>query len=112
MKKYGSNWENSGVTLPELGIIIAPEIFTVRRNVALRTGMLILKGTKYFTWDTARELVWNNYTPKGWRLPTAEETDIICKYANDENSIFPEYGLHGFIRADNMVEYYRNPTAK
>ena len=78
MKKYGSNWENSGVTLPELGIIIAPEIFTVRRNVALRTGMLILKGTKYFTWDTARELVWNNYTPKGWRLPTAEETDIIC----------------------------------
>lgn len=112
MKKYGSNWENSGVTLPELGIIIAPEIFVVHRNVVSRTGMLILKGTKYFTWDTARELMWNNYTPKGWRLPTAEETDIICKCTSDKNSIFPKYGLHGFIRADNMVEYCRNPTAK
>ncbi len=112
MKRYGSNWENDGVTLPGLGIIIAPEIFVVRRNAVLRTGILILKGTKYFTWDTARELIWNNCAPKGWRMPTAEETDAICKYANDKDNVFPNYGLHGFIRADNMAEYYRSPTAK
>ena len=112
MKRYGSNWENDGVTLPGLGIIIAPEIFVVRRNAVLRTGILILKGTKYFTWDTARELIWNNCAPKGWRMPTAEETDAICKYANDKDNVFPNYGLHGFIRADNMAEYYRSPTTK
>lgn len=104
MNKYGIDWEDRSIILRNLGLAVAPELFTVQKMMYLTSGTTILQGTKYFTWNTARELIHYRKVPKGWRLPTAEEAEAICK------SLL-SLELNGFVCADRMAEYCRHPES-
>jgi len=109
MRKYGADWDKRGIILQDLGIVVAPEVFIAQGMIPLNSGVLILEGTKYFTWNVAMELVRREHGPKGWRLPTAEESSAICEYANSTGRRIPNRRLNGFVCSDKVAEYCRFP---
>ena len=106
-QKYGEDWESRGVKLRDLNIIVAPELFVAHRISYLPSGAVVFRGTEYFTWNMARELVSHRRVPSGWRLPTAEEASVMCRFHDDELAFW----LNGFVCADKMGLYCRNPES-
>ena len=79
MKKipYGSDWERKTIKLPDVGIMIAPEIFQVAERVYLQNGQVVMEGTQYFDWQTAHRLVESRNVPAGWRMMKLAEAERI-----------------------------------
>lgn len=107
--KYGIDWDIKSTKLKDVGIAIAPELFVVPDRIYLPNGRVVLKGTKYYTWSMAQDLVKHGYVPKGWRLPTMEDSVNISNRYNTRGVGILVLGLDGFISPSDMIAYNYNP---
>ena len=103
-------WFEKGTIFKSLGIIIAPEIFTMHQRAHLSNGRIVLADTQYFTWPTAKALTSEGYMPDGWRMPTFEEASIIQAHYNRQGMGLLTLGLNGYICPNDMIAYNYIPT--
>lgn len=107
--RYKIDWSAKGTKLKDIGIIVAPEIFRVSERIYLPNGRVVVEGTKYFSWGTARNIIASGHTPAGWRMMTLAEAEAIQNRYNNSNSSLLVLGFYGLITPNNMAEYSYNP---
>ena len=110
--RYGDDWIKRGTKLDFAKIIVAPEIFTVEKQLCLPDGKIIMKGAKYFSWTMACNLIMYKKTPPGWRMMILDEAMAIQDYCNNSQHALLVCGLDGFIVPGNMTEYHHSPERK
>lgn len=98
-------WNESSVSVKQLQLEIASEIFTLAHRAHLHNGKVVLEGTKYFSWATACDLISEGYIGEGWRMPTFAEATAIQEYYNQRGRGLLALGLHGFVTPNDMIAY-------
>ena len=108
-KTYGSDWDRIGTIVDSLKIIIAPEIFTAQTNITLSDGQIVLKGSQYFSWPVACQLVAEKKVPDGFRMLRPEEAKVLEDRYGRSGFGLLVLGLNGLISPNDMYAYRISP---
>ena len=109
-KTYGSDWDRTGTIVDSLKIIIAPEIFTAQTNITLSDGQIVLKGSQYFSWPVARQLVTEGKVPSGFRMLRPEEAKALADRYGQSGFGSLVLGADGLVNPNDMYTYRASPS--